>query len=361
MVFTVSEVDNPQARQLLERSAKLLVDTGDANAAVSELLRWNKDSGEPVASDELFKLFRVHVYEPFKFRPPVNQEHQELQECQELEGIKKSLKETHRGVFAKPKTSIPEKQQFTAQEARDVYADDFANSRQSRLGLTDFIFCAVEASMAHNRRLHAARKWESPLFQLVRLLRTHRDLKSATAPEAWQAVAKVMQGWQDDFKRRGRSVVSVWDEYFGIGTDEAQAEMLDSWDKVRYLPGLSPLQSAAEMSEQMPVIISDEKRLERGAAYERFVSLAGWLQVTVGDRNILLPVKEIAVMFKMTTMTISRFRRNAIKDGFLDEIKASEFKKHKATEFRFHVERVPILAERACDSSSSRPVSEEGE
>ena len=71
----------------------------------------------------------------------------------------------------------------------------------------------------------------------------------------------------------------------------------------------------------------------------------------MGDRTILLPVEELARRLGTQPVTISRYRRWAVQDGYLREVKPHEFrgkgKPGKATEFRFNVSLFGITKERA--------------
>jgi hypothetical protein len=66
-----------------------------------------------------------------------------------------------------------------------------------------------------------------------------------------------------------------------------------------------------------------------------------------GDRNILLPVEQLAEVLKVSKMTISNSRDWAKADGFLREVKEACHAKKQATEFRFNVQRVEMLREAA--------------
>jgi hypothetical protein len=81
--------------------------------------------------------------------------------------------------------------------------------------------------------------------------------------------------------------------------------------------------------------------------YEQFLSIAGWLQVGMGDRNILLPVHKLASLLEVDPRTIGRYRQWAIVDGFLVEVAEAQHDSGRATEYRFNVARCRMLEEAA--------------
>src|SRR5262249_13308439 len=142
-----------------------------------------------------------------------------------------------------------------------------------------------------------------------------------------------------------------WEFWFGPAQADAHAEFLDTWDKIRYLPGMTPLDGAAEWARRYPLGLAEENGHSWSREYVRFISIAGWLQTSMGDLPIQLPVQDLAEILGVQKMTVSRYRKWAVADGFLVEVKAHSFhpdaKRNRATDFRFNVERFPILAERA--------------
>ncbi len=144
--------------------------------------------------------------------------------------------------------------------------------------------------------------------------------------------------------------------WFDVSLEDAQAEFFGAWDKVRYLPGFDPLRNALEHARRKPLQLKPETAARRPDGYAAFVSIAGWLQVGAGDRNILLPFEDLGDMLGVEPMTISRYRRWAKEDGFLKEVKPYEFHGKggggKAAEFRFDVPRFPVLRDTARDGTS---------
>jgi hypothetical protein len=206
------------------------------------------------------------------------------------------------------------------------------------LSLSDYL------SWVYQKResLESWSHWSSPLFHFLRWAKAHLALKHATAGYAFQAVESVLRGWSKLKKRE-----CPWKVWFEIDRIYAKTHFLDIWDKIRYLPGESPLEGAWERTQACPMVLRDEVLNARESeAYPRFVSLAGWLQVMMGDQDILLPVEKVGKVMGLDPSCISIFRRWAKNDGYLKEEKKS-VRKVKATRFRFNVSRFPMLRELA--------------
>ncbi len=190
-------------------------------------------------------------------------------------------------------------------------------------------------------------KWQTPLFFFVRAVKTHPNLRGLEVAEVFEQVDRVVQTWG---RAKGKNVCG-WQHFFFISKEDASAEFLGSWDKIRYLPGESSLDQALQQAQETPLRLPKEIIGKRSERYPAFVSLAGWLQVVVGDGNILLPVDKLADLLQVEPMTISRYRGWAVQDNFLKEVKAYHFKgkgqRGRATEFRFNVARVPVLHEKS--------------
>jgi len=133
---------------------------------------------------------------------------------------------------------------------------------------------------------------------------------------------------------------------------------------MRFMPGHGPLQQAVEAGRRLRLLISDELREFRPVEdssqrdehdYEFFISVAGHLQVIMGDRNILLPCREVSEQMKVSPRTVSRFQQWGVEDKFLVKVKEHSFRSKgggSAAEFRFDVSRYSGLESRAQDGTS---------
>jgi hypothetical protein len=184
-------------------------------------------------------------------------------------------------------------------------------------------------------------EWQSPLWSFTRLVKGHPQMIGLRADEALRVVEKAIGGW---FGRKG----DAWNAYFEIEAEDAQVEFLSCWERVRFVPGWEPLEQAIEQAKKMQLIPANKRTL----GYQMFVSIAGWLQVTMGDRNIMLPCDKLSGYLKCKPMTISRYRTWAVEEGLLRIVKEHRFRSGgggEATEFRFETSRYDCLARCAED------------
>lgn len=137
-----------------------------------------------------------------------------------------------------------------------------------------------------------------------------------------------------------------WKSVFRISRGTAENECFALWETIWCPPGTSPLQGALEQARKYSLRLPEAIASKRPTGYAEFINLAGWLQSNQAEEGdtILLPVEELARLLEVNAGTISRYRRWAIEDGFLTQIKPYEFKGKgkagKATEFRFSDEAI---------------------
>ncbi len=198
----------------------------------------------------------------------------------------------------------------------------------SRVPLGDHLVACVE----RGRQERSKRLWSSPLFFFLRLARVHADLAGLTPQDAFQRIETALGALT--------APACPWRHAFGLGRAAAAAEVYALWETIRCLPGQSLLAGALERARKYPTPMPAQIVAKRPPGYPEFISLASWLQSDrPEDGTILLPVEELARLLDVTTTTITRYRRWAVEDGYLQEIKPHEFrgrgKRGRATEFRF--------------------------
>jgi hypothetical protein len=335
------------------------------NDIFAALLRANAEAGSPVAAEELIKLLQTPDGDEgvqqgagplldgngMRHPPPsVNQRARNPGEPGRTTKPNESERESPRRGTAQ---NGPEPQ--PRKTAAAVFRAELDAGVPSSLPFAEYLARAIDEwrRVLGEGLLPAWQAEVSPLFHFCRLVKAHPDMEAVTARQALKRVEQVLRGWRGGIPE-GRKGMGDWEAWFGVAREDAQVEILDAWDKVRYLPGQTPLDNALRSARECPLVLRDEETARRADGYPLFVSVAGWLQVAMGDRAIMLPVELLAKALGVKPMTVSRYRRWAVEDGYLHEVRPYEFrgkgKGGKATEFRFAVPLFPILRERAGDT-----------
>lgn len=199
------------------------------------------------------------------------------------------------------------------------------------------------------RRARTRKRWESPLWHLIRLARVHPQLGHLAGPEVFGILEGLVIRWAMAISDQPGQ--DVWKVVLGVGRDDAQIEIYDAWDRVRERPDTNPIEQALGMAFAHPLKLPWEHLQGRPSIYPRFVSLAGWQQVLCGDRPILLPVASVGELLRIPGMSVSRLRNKAIQDGYLEAVRLHDRQRGRATEFRFDLTRFPQLESRARESA----------
>lgn len=186
--------------------------------------------------------------------------------------------------------------------------------------------------------------WRSPLFNFARFCKAHPSIIDLPDDEAMRTVEKAMRD-----NRRLPSGCDPWEYFFpedqhgeAVSGEDARLDFMSSWVSVRHIPFRDVLQKALRFAETRPL----QPARRRVQLYERFISLAGWLQWLRNERGIYLPTRTIAELLSCDQRTVSRLRRLAIQDGLLRVVRKHTFRsagKSEATEFQFAVEQFQEL------------------
>jgi hypothetical protein len=242
------------------------------------------------------------------------------------------------------------------ESTKETFKRELAAGETTSLPLRDFLVHACEHVRDNMYHPH----WSSPVYNFARACRAHPQLAklhSKDDPEdaavaALDIVDRVVSSWKPDG--------GAWQKYFGVASEaDARTEFLDAWVKARRALGPTAVQDAAMRAKAQPIILDAKLVKKRGGKeYIDFISLAGWLQVVVGDRNIELPEKLLGEHFGVAPRTIGRYRNWAIDDGFLKFMNPHKRpgpggKGGRATEFRFDVSRVDMLKNAAHENAAA--------
>jgi hypothetical protein len=179
-------------------------------------------------------------------------------------------------------------------------------------------------------------EWWTPLFAFTRAVKTwHKEgVKMDPAFDKADRAIRHLGGW---------SILELDDVQ---DTESAYEYFTYAWDRVRFDADEGPLQQALAKAKAHP-LSTERLHGRKMPKYDRFISVAGWLQVTAGDRNILLPVRQIAALLGTDKCRVSIWRELAKKDGFLTVAEPHVFYRKlgtgRATRFRFDTSRWECL------------------
>jgi len=186
-------------------------------------------------------------------------------------------------------------------------------------------------------------QWHSPMFAFTRLCRAHPAIAELSDVEAMQTVEKVLCGLPS--RQRLTPRADPWQRAFPFAgdADDIKRDFMSSWISVRFVPFRDILGSAAELAKRNLLASSQD----RGKLYRQFISLAGALQVLMGNRPIMLPTRKVALLLGCNPRTVSDLRKFAIQDRLLvvtqpHSFQSSRQSKNMATEFHFAIERFNI-------------------
>ena len=159
--------------------------------------------------------------------------------------------------------------------------------------------------------------WRSETWEFTRFMKRHPNLRDLTGAQA----ANIIPWHLTDFD------------------EDEQFQIVNEWDTIRYVAGEGPLNKALALALKFPVP-RKTNLTRRFTRYAEFLSLAGWLQVVVGEENeIYLPHHKVAGIFGCDRGMIHNLTRAAITEGYLTVVKPHSA--HAATRYQFHLDKFP--------------------
>jgi hypothetical protein len=179
-------------------------------------------------------------------------------------------------------------------------------------------------------RAEQGRGWFTDLWSFTRLIKGHPSMTGKSAIEAADSVQQI-------FLELDPYETDPWARWLQSDSGDPRMEFVHTWGKIKYKPGYSPLNAAIEQEDQEPWNPPPQYEVPT-EKYRRFLGIARQLQIIMGDRNIFLPCEKVAAAMGVDPMTISRYRRWAIKDRLLIVQREHKFRGKgagEATEFRF--------------------------
>ncbi len=252
----------------------------------------------------------------------------------------------------------------TLEDIRSIFYRDLAARAPSSLSLEAHIV----ASHAHNlEKLENPKRYRTPLWEFGRAMMTHPKIAGCSPDEALDILEDSFCGWVTYLKGSPSSsrrkslggVDGVWlwlfrDLHLQLGVpaiaspEDGRVEFVNTLEVARFGAGADPLDCALKLARRHPLEPKvGTKRLKK---YAMFVSIAGWLQSIVGDPPIGLPEGRIGDMLEVESITISRYRKRAVKTGLMQKVEDHYFGGKpglgRATTFKFDVSQFPVLTER---------------
>lgn len=203
-------------------------------------------------------------------------------------------------------------QRTRSSDLQDIQEAVEAANLDPSLSLVEY---TVEAERFSRIRHKSAYGRFSLTWHFTKAMKKHPDLKSLSGDTFIQAIP-----WR----------VTRWTEIHRLA-------IRYECDKVRY-DGCDPLELALELARQSPLRWDEES-----PEYERFLGVAGWLQVLQGEQPILLPCERLGGLLDLDHRVISHMRARAEQEQLLECVEESDHKKHLATQFRFRLEAFPEL------------------
>jgi len=216
--------------------------------------------------------------------------------------------------------------------------------------LSDVVDYAVEEYMNYIENYEYEVPFHTPLWDFTWAVR------SCYSPDA--DPGRVFEAVEPEVRRRGSWSMFRDPNGYTLTREEAYLEFLYNWKKMRWAFGPGPFELAVKRAAANPLSVEIGHNGPPMPLYERFVSIAGWLQVLMEDAPIMLPCLKMGDLLDVSPMTITRMRKRAISEGLLSKTAEHSYSQGRATEFRFEIGQFPILAE-AKEAGSSTPTSQD--
>jgi hypothetical protein len=188
--------------------------------------------------------------------------------------------------------------------------------------LGPYLWAAVlQAAHLDDLRVKTDDQWQTPAWDFGRFAKAHPHLFHLDENRALIEIKRVI----------GRG---FWTDHLDMDTADAEMAFDSVWVECRAVPGYDPLTVAVlEAKRSAPATDPTVP-----AGYTVFLNIARSLQQQLPASSFMLPCHKLAPMLACQPMTISRYRKKAIRDGHLKIVKTHSYRsagKGEATEFQF--------------------------
>ena len=187
--------------------------------------------------------------------------------------------------------------------------------------LGSYLCAAVmQAAFLHERREESERNWQTPAWDFGRFAKAHPLLIDLDENDALSEIKSTIGG-------------QFWEKHFRMATADAEMAFDHVWAECRAVPGYDALSVALLAAKES----SRKSSHEAPAGYITFLEVARSLQRQSPDTAFMLPCHKLSRMLACQPMTISRYRKKALRDGRLKIVKNHVYRSGggEATEFVF--------------------------
>lgn len=165
------------------------------------------------------------------------------------------------------------------------------------------------------------------MWRLAHNSRALPELIGLKPKQAWE----VVDAWREARQR-------LWDEHFGAKTDDdAQAEFMDLWTRIKRAAGENSLTDAVELADLAPIKLREEQ--EESKLYCKIMSVAFHLQHSRRGDNIFLSCHKLAKLLGCSHDTVARCLKRGAGKGLLQLRHPAAKDRTKAAEYTFALER----------------------
>jgi hypothetical protein len=188
--------------------------------------------------------------------------------------------------------------------------------------LGDYLSAAVMQAVHLDRlREENERDWQTPAWDFGRFAKAHPLLIELDENDALAEIRRTIGS-------------RFWEHHFHMDRADAEMAFDQVWAECRAVPGYDPLTVAVLEAKES----ARESGQDAPAGYTTFLAVARSLQRQSRDSAFMLPCHKLSLMLACLPMTISRYRKKAIRDGRLKVVKNHTYRsagRGEATEFVF--------------------------
>lgn len=195
------------------------------------------------------------------------------------------------------------------------------------LPLPEFFAAALKENEAYCASRQGKERYTSPLFNLVRYLKSHPTLAACSAEEA--------------FARLNTELKPEWGNLFPTVT-VVSLEFVTAWEQANIPACSSALLLAGERAINQPLTLRKPHVCE---GYDKYLAVALHLQKLTPRRDILLPVRLLSGLLSqmlgksISEQSMSNYCRLAQNDGYITRTVKAHHPSGKAAQYRFDLKR----------------------